>query len=41
MKQKYIVGRFTIISQIKQKSPAEKQGFFYVFLIASKYSIFD
>lgn len=29
MKQKYIVGRFTIISQIKQKSPASQQGFFY------------
>ena len=30
MKQKYIIWRFTIISQIKQKSPASQQGFFYV-----------
>ena len=31
MKQNYAVGRFTYISQIKQKSPASQQGFFYVF----------
>ncbi len=30
MKQKHTVWRFTNISQIKQKSPASQQGFFYV-----------
>ncbi len=29
MKQNHVVGRFTCISQIEQKSPASQQGFFY------------
>ena len=29
MKQNYAVRRFNYISQIKQKSPASQQGFFY------------
>lgn len=35
MKQKYIVWRFDIISQIKPKSPASQHGFFYAFLIGN------
>lgn len=30
MKQKYIIWRFNITLQIKPKSPASQQGFFYV-----------
>ena len=41
MKQNHVVGRFTYISQIKQKSPASQQGFFYAFLIVSKSNRFD
>ncbi len=41
MKQNYAVGRFNYISQIKQKSPASQQGFFYAILIGSKSNRFD
>lgn len=41
VKQNYVVRRFNYIMQIKPKSPASQQGFFYVFLIVSKSNIFD